>query len=475
MRIRFTRKHFSIAIFTTGILFLFFLFGCKKNKSTVDVSERYDPSKPVKITDFFPKEGGGGEQLIIYGDNFGDDTSIINVTISGKPAVVISAHDDAIYCLVPNQAYKGNIKVQVGSGEKESIAIADSSFAYQRKMVVSTLLGETDDRGNYDVKNGPFDDCGGIYKPSWLKFDPKDSGRLYVGEDNGGDIRLLNFHDSMVTTPITTGMGNWSRIRTIDFTLDGDHMIIANDQGDKNGIATSILSRANNFKDPQVLTSYKQCNGASIHPVTGELYFNSYEKGQFFRFDINKYLSQGNLGIKDYSELFKIQDVGWEFQIDMAPNGNYAYIVVINQHYILRTDYNWDTHEFMQPYVVCGKAREAGWVDGVGTEARLNGPYQGVFVKNPDYAGQQNQYDFYFTEQYNHDIRILTPDGKVTTFAGRGSSSIDSNPYGYIDGDLRKEARFDQPRGLAYDARHKIFYVGDCENHRIRKISMEGE
>src|SRR5699024_4394584 len=129
----------------------------------------------------------------------------------------------------------------------------------------------------------------------------------------------------------------------------------------------------------------------------------------------------------------------------------------------------------MQPYVVCGKAREAGWVDGVGTEARLNGPYQGVFVKNPDYAGQKNQYDFYFTEQYNHDIRILSPDGKVTTFAGRGSSSIDSNPYGYIDGDLRTEARFDQPRGIAYDARNKVFYVGDCENHRIRKIAMEGK
>src|SRR5699024_7107373 len=322
--------------------------------------------------------------------------------------------------------------------------------------------------------NGPFDDCGGIYNPSWLKFDPKDSGLLYVGQD-GGSIRLINFHDSTVTTPITAGMGKWSRGRTIGFTLDGNYMIIANDQTDKNGIATSILSRANDFKDPQVLTSYKNCNGATIHPVTGELYFNSYEKGQFFRFDMNEYLSQGDLGIKDYNELFKIQDVGWEFHIAMAPNGNYAYILVINKNYILRTDYNWDTKKFMQPYVVCGKAREAGWVDGVGTEARLNGPYQGVFVKNPDYAGQKNQYDFYLTEQYNHDIRILSPDGKVTTFAGRGSSSIDSNPYGYIDGALRTEARFDQPRGIAYDARNKVFYVGDCENHRIRKIAMEGK
>ncbi len=475
MKNSFTRRNTFLEIFASILVLLIFAIGCNKENGTMKASESYNPSDPVTINDFFPKEGGGGEQLVIYGDNFGNDTSIVNVTIAGKDAIVINVHDDAIYCLVPGQAYKGNIEVTVGKGENQRVVTADTNFAYQRKMIVSTLLGETDDRGNYDVKNGPFDDCGGIYKPWWLKFDPKDSGLLYVGEDFGGDIRLLNFHDSTVSTPITTGMGNWSRIRTIDFTLDGNYMIIANDQGDKNGIATSILSRANDFKDPQVLTSYKQCNGASIHPITGELYFNSYEKGQFFRFDINRYISQGDLGIKDYNELFKIQDVGWEFHIAMAPNGNYAYILVVNKHYILRTDYNWDTKRFMQPYVVCGKAREAGWVDGVGTEARLNGPYQGVFVKNPDYAGQKNQYDFYFTEQYNHDIRILSPDGKVTTFAGRGSSSIDSNPYGYIDGDLRTEARFDQPRGIAYDARNNVFYVGDCENHRIRKIAMEGK
>lgn len=240
----------------------------------------------------------------------------------------------------------------------------------------------------------------------------------------------------------------------------------------QNGVSTSISSRARGFKDPKVLTSYKQCNGASVHPVTGELYFNSYEKGQFFRFDLNDYFDH-NIGIKDYQELFKIQDNNWEFQIDIAPSGDYAYIVVINQQYILRTDYNWDTKTFMQPYVVCGEPRSAGWNDGVGTQARLSKPYQGVFVKNPDYTGKDDEYDFYFTEQGNHDIRILTPEGKVTTFAGRGSSSIDSNPFGYIDGGLRTEARFYEPKGLAYDSINKVFYVGDSKNRCIRKISLE--
>ncbi|HEX3009797.1 MAG TPA: hypothetical protein VHO90_19500, partial [Bacteroidales bacterium] len=257
-------------------------------------------------------------------------------------------------------------------------------------------------------------------------------------------------------------------------TLDGDHMIISNDQGGTEDIATSILSRAGGFRDPQALTRYKQCNGGVIHPVNGELYFNSYEKGQFYRFDMDRYFN-GGLGVKDYEELFKIQDNDWEFNIRIHPTGNYAYIVIINRHYILRTDYNWSAKKFMQPYLVCGEPRAEGWVDGVGSKARLRNPYQGVFVKNPDYAGKEDEYDFYFTEQHNHDIRILTPEGKVTTFAGRGSSSINPNPWGYIDGDLRLEARFDQPKGLVYDEVHKVFYIGDAENRRIRKIALEDE
>lgn len=444
--------------------------GCKKESATG--SDIYNPREEVFVTDFFPKTGGGGQQLVIYGKNFGNDKSIVSVKIGGVDAVVINVHDSAIYCIVPNKAFSGQIQVKVGTATGQEVVTASEAFNYQKRMVVTTLAGKKDERGNYDVKDGTFDDCGGFLNPTWLIFDPKDPDLLYMGQD-GGDIRLLNFKSKTVTTPITRGMGGWERIRTIAFTKDKNYMIIANDQGDVNGISTSILSRANGFKDPQVLTSYKQCNGASVHPVNGELYFNSFEKGQFYRFDLNRYFADHDLGIKNYDELFKIQDNGWEFQIDIAPTGDYAYIVVINQHYILRTDYDWNAKTFTTPYVVCGEPRTAGWVDGVGTSARLNTPYQGVFVRNPDYAGKKDEYDFYFTEQMNHDIRILTPEGKVTTFAGRGSSSIDPNPYGHIDGGLRTEARFDRPEGLAYDSVNHIFYVGDWMNRCVRKISLE--
>ncbi|WP_231891214.1 IPT/TIG domain-containing protein [Arachidicoccus ginsenosidimutans] len=456
-----------LLLLTTGFI------SCKKGSTATDDSQAYNPSEEVVVSDFFPKTGGSGQQLVIYGKNFGDDKSIVSVKIGGVDATVITVHDDAIYCLVPNKGYTGEIEVNVGEETNQQTAMANEAFDYQRRMVVTTLAGKKDERGNYDIKDGTFADCGGFQNPTWLTFDPKNPNLLYMGQD-GSDIRLLNFKDSTVTTPITRGMGGWSRIRTIAFTLDKNYMIIANDQGDVNGISTSILSRANNFKDPQVLTSYRQCNGASVHPVNGELYFNSFEKGQFYRFDLNRYFENHDLGIKDYQLLYLIQDNGWEFQIDIAPTGDYAYIVVINQNYILRTDYDWNSKTFLQPYVVCGEARAGNaWVDGVGTSARLAGPYQGVFVKNPDYAGKKDEYDFYFTEQSNNDIRILTPEGKVTTFAGRGSPSLDNDTKGLVDGGLRTEARFFTPRGLAYDSTNQVFYVGDCDNHCIRKISLE--
>lgn len=456
-------------IFLILLVTLVCFIGCKEEATTLPAP--HDPSKPVEITDFLPKKGGVGQRLVIYGTNFGNDTSIVHVTIGEKEAKVIGVNNEALYCIVPEKAYEGNIEVRVGSVMNPKVATAAEIFVYQRKMVVTTLAGYEDERGNYETKDGPFWDCGGFMNPSWLIFDPNEPYLLYMAQD-GGNVRLLNFRDSTVSTPITRGMGNWDRIRTIDFTLDGGHMIISNDQWGENGISTSILSRANNFKDPQMLTSYRACNGAFIHPINGEMYFNSYEKGQFYRFDMNKYFSEG-LGGKDYKELFKIQDNSWEFNIRIHPTGSYAYIVVINRHYILRTDYNWERKEFMQPYVVCGEAGAAGWQDGVGTNARLRNPYQGVFVKNSGYAEKADEYDFYFTEQHNHDIRILTPEGKVTTFAGRGSSSINPDPWGYIDGDLRMEARFDQPKGLAYDEASNTFYVGDAENRRVRKISFE--
>lgn len=468
----------SKRLFSFCLLFTLVSIGLNscKNDEVENAAQEFNPSEPVAVSGFIPTTGGAGQRLVIYGKNFGTDPSIVTVMIGGKPAKVISVNGESLYCLVPKQAFTGEIEVRVGEGESQVIAYSSKNFDYQRKMVVSTLAGYRNDRGDEPWKDGKFNDpdpnkrASGLWEPSFMKFDPLNPKHLWVTFDFNNGLYLINLADSTITKK----RSDFDRPRSLDFTLDGKHMIIAEDRGGENDRATYRLSRDLNWQDREIITRYRQCNGATVHPINGELYFNSYEKGQFFRFDLNKYFTEG-LGDKAYETLFVVHDPGWEYKIFIHPSGNYAYIIVINQHYILRCDYNWDKKRFNQPYLVCGQLRSAGYVDGVGASVRLRNPYQGVFVKNEEYVagGKTDMYDFYFTEQHNHCVRKLTPEGSVTTFAGRGSSSINSNPWGYVDGDLRLEARFDQPTGIAYSEEERAFYIGDKSNHRIRKIALE--
>ena len=47
----------------------------------------------------------------------------------------------------------------------------------------------------------------------------------------------------------------------------------------------------------------------------------------------------------------------------------------------------------------------------------MNEPQQGCFVKNEEYTGQKDEYDFYFVDKQNHCVRTLTPTGRVKIYA----------------------------------------------------------
>ena len=499
--------------FLLGFLLLFLslcVTSCKDDDKVAD-DLPFDASKEVVVSDFTPKDGGVGQKMVIFGQNFGTDTALVNVTIGGKKAVVVNVKPTVIYCFVPAGAYRGDILVTVGNaatGQKS--AQAPQLFQYERKMVLSTLCGTRNESGDDPWNPGsvgvtvPFSEATGFRDDGFMKWDPRFPERLYVIYDGGGPgIQMLDMKKRTVQLIMSkAACFQDQRLRTIDFADDpytgekAKYMVVSTDRDDNGQQSTSVWIVTRNYDGSfsnnsvrQVLAAYKQCNGASIHPVNGELYFNSYESGQVFRLDMKRYfetLQPDYTGSPwspyqvdgAYDNIFRIQDNGWEFQIDIHPSGKYAYIVVINQHYILRTDYNEQEKRFSAPYVFAGEMGKTGWVEGVGTSARLNRPYQGCFVKNPEYvaAGREDVYDFYFCDNQNHCVRYLTPDGLVRTYAGRGTSSItDNNMWGTEDGDLREVARFRDPTGIAYNEETNSFYILDTVGHRIREISMEGE
>src|SRR6185369_13066605 len=97
-----------------------------------------------------------------------------------------------------------------------------------------------------------------------------------------------------------------------------------------------------------------------------------------------------------------------------------------------------------------------GYADGEGRKAQFNGPI-GVAV---DASG-----NIYVADSYNDRIRMITPDGQVSTVAGNGTP-------GYADGD-RNTALFDTPSGIVV-ANDNSLIIADTGNDRLRRISPEG-
>ena len=97
-----------------------------------------------------------------------------------------------------------------------------------------------------------------------------------------------------------------------------------------------------------------------------------------------------------------------------------------------------------------------GMVDGAGADASFHYPCGMVADGNGN---------LYVADRANHSIRHIDAAGRVTTFAGTGYAGFEN---GHVSG-----ATFNNPYGLARDAAGNL-YVGDTDNHAIRKISREG-
>ncbi len=97
--------------------------------------------------------------------------------------------------------------------------------------------------------------------------------------------------------------------------------------------------------------------------------------------------------------------------------------------------------------------------DAAATAAQLNYP-TAVAV---DSAGR-----VLIADTYNHKIRVVATDGKITTLAGTGAP-------GFVgDGGEAKSAKLRYPQGLVLDSAGRI-YISDTFNHRIRMIDTDGK
>lgn len=101
--------------------------------------------------------------------------------------------------------------------------------------------------------------------------------------------------------------------------------------------------------------------------------------------------------------------------------------------------------------LLAGSGR-VGDADGVGMQASFSAP-AGLAL---DWQG-----NLYVADSGNHKIRRITPEGAVTTIAGRGTPGLADGPP--------LQASFHTPEGVAVSSSGSI-YVADTLNHVIRRI-----
>jgi sugar lactone lactonase YvrE len=113
-----------------------------------------------------------------------------------------------------------------------------------------------------------------------------------------------------------------------------------------------------------------------------------------------------------------------------------------------------------QPRVLAGTG-EPGYLDGPARTAMFNAP-----------AGVARAADgtLYITDQRNHRIRAISPGGIVSTLAGCGP---DNTSLGSFRDGIGTDACFNAPTGIAVGPNGMI-YVADTDNEVIREITPDG-
>lgn len=161
---------------------------------------------------------------------------------------------------------------------------------------------------------------------------------------------------------------------------------------------------------------------------------------------VSTFAGSGSIGSADGNGIVASFNLPTVVTIDSFGN---IFVVDRNNHKIRKITATGDVTTFAGSGAI-------GSDDGVGVAATFRYPDGAVF---------DSHNNLYISDQSNHKIRKITPDGTVSTFAGTGVIGATDGPG--------NTARFYYPAGMAVDADDTIL-VADFGNNKIRKITPDG-
>ncbi|MBE8713824.1 IPT/TIG domain-containing protein [Sphingobacterium hungaricum] len=430
---------------------------CKDESKSTGVE--YDPSKEIVLKTFFPVEGGARDKILLDGENFGKDPSKIKVYFNNARATVVSSSGERIYAIVPRLP-GANPKISVVIGSDSTVY--EGNYVYHTQALVSTVTGN----GVKSFTAGSLSDATVYGK--------------YLELDREGNI-FMSWRDGNTTgsTAATFGVARINEAENIVTPLiqaeAAGRVLYAN--GLTVDRATGVLTAAHESVQEVMFTfdpkeawyprqrnaRYSTSDYASIvvadryknfitfSPWDGHLY-TRFRDGKVARINPqtleSKIVHQGPYG-SQYGQAINPAKP-WELYITLHSNASPI--------------------EFRQGIMVLD-LRDP---DGTGGFRRLNapggssfkdGPIQDALFNLPKDIKFDNDGNMFVADYGNHCVRMVSPDGVVTTVAGQPGTA------GFKDGGPA-ESLFNQPWGVAVNELGHI-YIADWNNARIRKLVIE--
>lgn len=416
------------------VILISFLSSCKDTEEAGGAGKPYDPNQPVKLTTFYPENGGMATKVIIKGENFGVDASQVKVYYNKKKAAVVRSTGDMLYVITPRQP--GDVcTISVVVGNDSVVFDENKTFEYKTQVTVSTIAGITG--GNGTAIDGTLA-AAQFERVNFICVDREKN--IFVCERHSYRLRQINEEQNMVAT-LATGI-------TAPFVpmveLEGQKVFLP------------LWVKGGDFLqfDPQTQWAKKKIKPLNVDMdeyisaaanVRDKLVYIKGKNGKLIKMDPKS---------KEAILVDEGLDPGMTYQAITCFDSldpNLLYICYRDKHCIWQ--YNLMTKEYIR---FAGIKNEKGFADGRSLDAQFDEPSQICF----DLDGIM-----YVADSKNHCIRTIDREGIVSTVIGIPGRK------GYVDG-TPDDALFDTPEGVAVDEEGTI-YIADTQNRCVRKLAIQ--
>jgi ATP-dependent protease HslVU (ClpYQ) peptidase subunit len=281
------------------------------------------------------------------------------------------------------------------------------------------------------------------------------NGNIYIADYYNHKIRKIT-EDGVVSTVAGTTQGYMDGLANIAQFNHPNYIAIDNTG---NLYVSDLVNRKIRKITPSGMVS--TFAGSSVGTADGHVSVAQFTGPAGLAFD-----SQGNLFVSDSNRIRKIDTNGivstfagstsFGFADGLGASARFSNpigIAIDSNNIIYVCDYANQKVRMVTPegLVSTLAGSTVGYEDGVGNQAKFNGPC-GI-------ATDSNS-NVYVTDEINCKIRKIDTNGNVSTLAG--------STLGYSDG-FGTEAKFKYPAGIFIDPNENV-YVGDNQNYKVRKI-----